>query len=172
MKHNKLVLFTILLSVGITFGQMQNQWVLTDFNIVTMLANNGEKYQVNEYRTTKEFTPAMLNPDDKHKLNQGIIWLPTQVTKKIKLEYNQNITYDKEVTFEYLKPRNVDLEFNLTKDGILVTTNDFQTTVAVVKDKNEILHAVVENRIHKEGYFSVILSDGNQINLKVINYTK
>lgn len=79
---------------------------------------------------------------------------------------------DQSVTFKYLKPRNIDLIFNLTKEGILIKTDDCSTSVINIKDKNEVLYTVVEKKIQKEGNFSIILSNGNKIQLKVSNYIK
>lgn len=87
MKNIKLLLFTFLISTGFTFGQLENKVTYTEYDATKVVINDGEEHVAEAFKVTEELTPIILNPEDQYKLNQNFISLPTQVTKKVRLDF-------------------------------------------------------------------------------------
>lgn len=104
MKNLKLTVLGLVLATSGLFAQeadldISGKWVTK--NIVTMKIDSDE-YNVDEItmlEITEAFTPVLLDPKDRYKLNQDIIFMPTQITKTIKLDFDADALYDREVEF-------------------------------------------------------------------------
>ena len=169
MKNFKTLLLTVLLSTTATFAQIEDKWKISEFEQIVVQDENNKIYTLSQSEITEVITPAILDPEDRYKLNQDIIYLPTQVTKTIRSNYDKDYSFDKKVKFEYLKSDNVDLEFILTRKGIQVNTDDSLIKVDKILDKNSVLFLDID-KIRNEGFFTVILNNGEKINLNVSNY--
>ena len=177
MKNFKLTVFTLILSTTTLFAQIgdpdiSDRWIVSEFDKDIVETNGDETYVVKHHEITKEYTPVMLDPKDKYKLNQDIIYMPTHVNKTIKLDYDSDKLYDKKVEFNYKKSENVDLDFTLTKTGIIISTDKNDILVSKIWDKNtNIMYYNSKNgRIKKEGLYSVELSNGEKIDITITNY--
>ncbi len=177
MKNFKLTIFALILSTTTVFAQigdpeMSDRWVVTDFEKTIAETDNNEKYTVKHFEITEEFTPAMLDPKDKYKLNQDIIYMPTQVKKIIKLDYDTDILYDKEVEFNYIKSEKADLDFTLSKTGIIITTDKIDINVSKIWNKfdKKMYSNAKNNRIKNEGTYVVKLSNNEEIDITITNY--
>ena len=179
MKNFKLTIFALLISVTAGFAQninrqmadkdISDRWVVSDFEKTLVVTDDNETYLVKQLEITEEFTPVILDTRDKYKLNQDIIWLPTEVSKKIRLDYDKDIFYDKEVKFNYIKSDNANLDFTLTKKGIKVKT-DNKVKINNIIDKTAYKHSIIKNRIQKEGKYTLELSNGEKIDITVTDY--
>lgn len=161
MKNLKLIVLGLVLATSGLFAQeadldMSDKWVTKD--IITMEIDSDE-YDVDEItmlEITEVFTPVMLDPEDRYKLNQDIIFMPTQITKTIKLDFDADALYDREVEFTYNKPNEFD--FTLTKDGIIILTDKDALFVRKLWNKNsEVVFSNIKNkRIKNEGCYKVL----------------
>lgn len=175
MKTFKLTALALLLSATAAFGQkgnkdMSDRWVVSNLKTKQKITEDGETYTVKQLEITEEYTPVMLDPNDKKKLNQDIIYLPTQVSKRIRLDNDKDISYDREVKFNYLKSKKVNLDFTLTRKGIAVKTDSKTIHLNKITHKTGIMHTVVNNRIQKEGIFTLELSNGEKVDITVSSY--
>lgn len=177
MKNFKLTVFTLILSTTTLFAQigdseMSDKWIVTDFEKTLVETDDNEKFTTKHFEITEEFTPVMLDPKDKYKLNQDIIYLPTQVKKIIKLDYDKDILYDKKVEFNYKKSENTDLDFTLSKTGIIITTDNTDISVSKIWNKfdNKTYSNAKNNRIKKEGTYVIKLSNNEEIDITITNY--
>jgi hypothetical protein len=179
MKNLKLTVLGLVLATSGLLAQeadldMSDKWVTKD--VVTMEIDSDE-YDVDEItmlEITEVFTPVMLDPEDRYKLNQDIIFMPTQISKTIKLDYDADALYDREVEFTYNKSDDFDLDFTLTKDGIIILTDKDDLFVKRMWDKNsEVMFSNIKNkRIKNEGDYVIELTDGQKVDLKISNYEK
>jgi hypothetical protein len=82
--------------------------------------------------------------------------------------------FDQEVKFDYVKSENYDLDFTLTKDGIIILTDKDDLFVKRMWDKNsEVMFSNIKNkRIKNEGDYVIELTDGQKVDLKISNYEK
>jgi len=114
----------------------------------------------------------MLDPKDKYKLNQDIIYMPTHVNKTIALDYDDDVMYDKKVIFNYKKPDEADFNFTLSKTGIVIITNNKNINVEKVWNKfNKTMYSnALNNRIKGEGTYVVALSNGEKVDITITNY--
>jgi hypothetical protein len=150
---------------------MSDNWVTSDFEKTELNNGKGDRYFVKQFVVTEVYTPVMLNPADKYKLNQEIIYMPAQVTKKIRLDNDPDAAYDSFVEFNYAKPVKGDVNFTLTNEGIVINAEDSSVSVNKITDKTSVMHKDVNN-IMKEGNYTLTLSNGEVIDVKVSNYSK
>lgn len=177
MKILKLTVLALIVSVSTAFAQdydpdMSDRWVLSDLTKTVVNTDDNETYVIKQLEVTEEFTPVKLDPEDRYKLNQDIIYMPTLVTKKIKLDFDKDTSYDKEVEFSYKKPEGYELDFTLTKKGIIILTDKFDLFVSKIWDK-KTKHAysnVKTNRIKQEGIYTIKLSNEDEIDITISNY--
>ncbi len=178
MKNFKLTVIALLVSVSTAFAQqdydpdMSDKWVLSDLTKTVVNTDDNETYIIKQLEITEEFTPVKLDPEDKHKLNQDIIYMPTQVTKKIKLDFDKDTSYDKEVEFSYTKPEGYELDFTLTKKGIIILTDKYNLFVSKMwNKKTKVAYSNVKsNRIKQEGVYTIKLSKDEEIDITISNY--
>lgn len=177
MKIFKLTILTLLVTVTTTFAQdydpdMSDRWVTSDLTRTIINTDDEVAYTIKQLEITEEFTPVKLDPEDKYKLNQDIIFMPTQVTKKIKLDFDKDIYYDKEVEFSYLKPDNYEFDFILTKKGIIILTDKNSLSITKIWDKKTKTEFsnIKTNRIKHEGIYTVKLSNNKEVDITISNY--
>ncbi|MEO9570217.1 MAG: hypothetical protein ABJH82_05885 [Polaribacter sp.] len=177
MKIFKLTVFTLLLTATTAFAQignpkMSDNWAYSELTETLVENNKNETFLVKELEITEEYTPVLLDPKDKYKLNQDIIYLPTQVTKNLKLDYDKDKKYEKEVEFNYKKPDNFNLEFTLTENGIVIKTDKKEIIVSNIWNKNtKLVHSNHrKNRIKQEGTYIVEFSNNKKVDITVTNY--
>ena len=179
MKTLKITLFTLLFSATAIVAQdsnrdmadkdMSDRWLVSDFEKTVVVTDDNDTYLVKQLEVTEEFTPVMLDPKDRYKLNQDIIYMPTEVSKKIRLDHDKDVSYDKEVKFNYVKSDKVNLDFTLTKTGIKVKA-DKKVKINNIIDKTGYKRSIVKNRIQKEGTYTLELSNGEEIEITVTDY--
>ena len=169
MKTLKTIVFTLILSTTTILAQSMDKWSYSELDQKIMTTDNDKIYLNQQLEITKEITPFMLDPKDKYKLNQDIIWLPVQVTKKIKLDYDIDSSFEKSVVFNYLKPDTVDLEFTFTKKGIKINTYSKTTKIKKIIDIQSLKSI---RKIKNEGNYTIMLSNNEKIILKVTNYNR
>lgn len=183
MKNLKLTVMALFMSATAVFAQtdekeadpqMSDRWTVRE--VIEMDAET-EGYEVDEIRqevTTEVYTPVMLDPADKYKLNQDLIYMPTQVTKTIKLDMDADEMFDQEVRFDYEKSENYDLDFTLTKDGIIVLTDKDDLYIRNIWDKKTKTKYsnIRTNRVKTDGDYTIELTDGEKVDVKISNYTK
>lgn len=176
MKNFKITLLTLLLT-SVTFAQMgdpnlSNKLIANDLEARVETTENDVTYLVRELETTEEYTPVILDPEDKYKLNQDIIYLPTQVKKTIKLDHDFDKSFDKEIKFNYIKSDNFDLDFTLTKTGIIINTDNNKVSVSKIWDKTSkvMFYNSKNGRIKNEGLYTVEFSNGEKIDITITNY--
>ena len=177
MKNFKFTVFALTLSITTAFAQVgdpdiSDKWVLTDFDKSVVMSDDNEEYTVKHFEITEEYTPVLLDPKDKYKLNQDIIYMPTQVKKTIKLDYDKDVLYDKKVEFNYKKSDHADLDFTLSKTGIIITTDTTAISISKVWNKSDkkTYSNAKNNRIKKEGIYVVKLTNGEKIDITITNY--
>lgn len=180
MKTLKLTVIALLLSATTTIAQSKNSkmadkdmsdsWKVSNLKTKVVVNDENETYVVKQLEITEEYTPVMLDPKDKKKLNQDIIYMPTEVNKRIRLDYDKDRFYDKEVKFNYLKSDDLNLNFTLTKRGIKVKTDTDKISINSIEDTTGIMHTIVNNRIQKEGTYTLELSNGEKIKVTVTDY--
>jgi hypothetical protein len=98
--------------------------------------------------------------------------MPTEVSKNIKLDFDKDIMYDKEVEFNYKKSDNFDLDFTLTKNGIIVLTDKNNIYVSKIIDKNSkvTFSNVKNNRINSIGTYTLKFSNNEKVDITITNY--
>lgn len=177
MKIFKLTVVVLLVSITSVFAQegnpnMSDNWITSDLTKTVVETENNSSYITKQLEITKEYTPVKLDPRDKYQLNQDIIYMPTQVYKNIKLDYNKDSSFEKEIEFEYEKSENFDLNFTLAKDGIIVTTDKKDVFISKIWNKNSknTFSNVKNNRINKEGTYSVMFSNNEKVDITITNY--
>lgn len=167
MKTLKITILALIASVSTAFGQNENKVVTTDLRKTLIVSENGS-YYIKQHETTEEYSPVVLDPEDKNKTNQSVIRLPKQIKKIIKLDFDRDEAYDKEVEVNYLRYKDVTLNFVFTETGIITTTNSPFINVIKIKDKVSLEDTPLM-KINKEGIYTVLLSDGGDIELNVSN---
>ncbi|KGL63819.1 hypothetical protein [Polaribacter sp. Hel1_85] len=177
MKIFKLTVFTLILTATTAFTQIGNpnisdNWTLSEFTETLVENNNNETFLVKELEITKEYTPVILDPKDKYKLNQDIIYLPTQVTKSLKLDYDKDKQYEKEAEFFYKKPDNFNLDFTLTKSGVIIKTDKKDVNVSKIWNKSTKLMFSNKrnNRIKQEGNYIIEFTNNEKVDITITNY--
>lgn len=179
MKNLKLAVVALLVSGSTLFAQetmgdpqMSDSWTTRDVIKMEAESNDYEIDEVTQLVITEVYTPVMLDPEDRYKLNQDIIYLPTQVRKTMKLDYDADDMYDKEIEFNYKKSENFDFDFTLTKDGIIILTDKDDLYVKRIWDKNSKMKYsnIKTERIKKEGDYIIELTNGEKIDIKISNY--
>lgn len=181
MKNLKLTVLALVMSASAVFAQsdkgdpqMSDKWVVKDVIKTEAESDDYEVDVLTQEVITKVYTPVMLDPADKYKLNQDIIYLPARVTKTIKLDMDSDDMFDQEVKFDYKKSKNYDLDFTLTKDGIIILTDKDDLYVKNIwdkKSKNKYSN-VRSNRVKKEGEYTIEFTDGKKVDVKISNYNK
>lgn len=169
MKFLKITLLTIILSSINTFAQLENRWTLNDFEELEMLDDNNEIVNVKHFKTTEVVTPVILDPEDKYKLNQDIIYLPTQVTKTIRIDADSDYSFDKEAKVSYIKSKEADLNFMLTKKGLVVSVENNNIRIEKMIDKNNVFFTMKDS-IFYDGLYTLHLSNGKTIELNVTDF--
>lgn len=170
MKIYKLILSVFLLTSFITYSQMKNKMVVSEYEETKMVTDNNETIWLEQSEVSKEITPFLLDPEDKNKLNQDVIYLPTQVTKTLRLNCDEDFAYDKKATLSYLKSQATNLKFTLNIDGLEIETENDKITIDKILSKNEVLFTKIKNPIVKDGLYEIFLSNGEQIQLNVTNF--
>ena len=181
MKSLKITAIALLASASTIFAQendmdynpeISNMWTLKDVTKTEVETENNDTYIVKQMEITEVFTPVMLDPADEFKLNQDIIFMPTQITKTIKLDYDRDSYYEQEVKFSYEKPQNFDLDFTMTENGIIILTDKDNLYVSKMWDKNskKYFSNVKMNRIKKEGSYTIKLSNNESVDIEISNY--
>jgi hypothetical protein len=174
MKNLKLTVLGLLLTTSGAFAQNANPEISDMWStreVIIMEAEDSDD-EVKQVELTSVYTPVKLDPKDQYKLNQDIIYMPTQVSKTIMLDYDVDDSFDKKVEFTYEKSDNYDLDFTLTKDGIIILTDKEDLFVKNMWNKNTKVKFsnVRNNRIKIQGDYVVELTDGQKIDLKIANY--
>ena len=134
MKALKITILALLASTSTAFGQNENKVIKTDLRKKLIVSEKGS-YYIKQHETTEEYSPVVLDPEDKNKINQSVVRLPTQIKKIIKLDFDRDVGYDKEVEINYLRYKEITLNFVFDETGILTTTNNFFINVLKIKDK-------------------------------------
>lgn len=89
-----------------------------------------KEYEVNQYESmivkTTEAQERILrfDPRDKGKLNQNLVDAPVLVEKTIWIDDNNDQIFDKEITLSYKKDINENLLYQVTPEGVYITTKD------------------------------------------------
>lgn len=177
MKNFKLTIFSLLITTTTAFAQIGNpdisdKWTISEYDKYEVKTEGDEKYTVKHHEITEEYTPVILDPKDKYKINQDIIYMPTHVSKTIELDYNHDVMYDKKVTFNYKKPDETDLNFTLSKSGIVIISKNKNLSVEKVWNKLDktMYSNALNERIKNEGTYVVALSNGEKIDITITNY--
>lgn len=180
MKSLKLTVFALAFSVTAAFAQqserdgdpqMSDRWVVSDFEKTELNSGKGDRYYIKQWVITEVYTPVMLDPADRYKLNQDIIYMPARINKKIKLDYDTDEAYDKYVEFDYIRPRNSDVNFVVTNEGIWVSDKDSNVRAERITDVTAVMHKDVD-KITTQGNYKVMLSNGETVDVKVSNYSR
>lgn len=149
MKNLKLTVLGLVLATSGLFAQeadldMSDKWVTKDIITMEIDSDEYDDDEITMLEITEVFTPVMLDPEDRYKLNQDIIFMPTQITKTIKLDFDADALYDREVEFTYNKSDEFD--FTLTKDGIIILTDKDALFVRKLWNKNsEVVFSNIKN---------------------------
>lgn len=167
MRTLKITILALIISISTAFGQSGNKVITTDLRKTLIVSENGS-YYIKQHETTEESSPVILDPEDKNKTNQSVLRLPTHVKKIIKIDFDRDVEYDKEVEINYLRYKDITLNFDFDETGIITTTNNPFINVLKVKDKVSFENTLLM-KIDKEGIYSIILSDGGEIELTVSN---
>lgn len=170
MKNIKIIVFAILISTSSIFSQIEDKVILSDFEKIALANDQNKMLYLEQNIITEEYTPIILDPKDKYKINQDFIYLPTKVIKEIRVDADKDISFDRKVTLEYLKPKKVELDFLMTKEGILVKTENKYLIIEKIVDKNDILHTTVNNKIDRKGDYTIYLNSGDKIDVNIIDY--
>ena len=170
MKYIKIIILTLCISSSSIFSQIEDKAILSDFEKVAFTNDQDRMMYVEQNTITEEYTPIILDPEDKYKLNQDFIYLPTQIIKEIRVDVDKDISFDKKVKLTYLKPKKIGLDFLITKEGILVKTENKYLIIEKIVDKNDILHTTVNNKIDKKGDYTIYLNSGDKIDVNIIDY--
>lgn len=151
---------------------ISDKWTLVDFKEYITLNEEKESITAKELEVTTEYTPVILDPEDKYKLNQDMIVMPTQVSKNIKLDFDDDKAYDKQVKFNYKKPKDYGLDFTLTQNGIIILSDKDNLHVTKIWDKKtkKRYSNSYKNRIKKEGDYIIKLSNGKKIDIQITDY--
>lgn len=177
MKNLKLTAIALFASVSVMFAQekqadIKDTWTLSQVKETKAENTNGSEYTVKQYEIIEATTPVMLDPKDRYKLNQDLIFMPTIITKTIRLDYDMDNDYEGQVKFHYEKTDDYDLDFTVTRDGVIILTNKpdvfvtgMQDNVTKVKYSN-----VKDNRIRTNGEYVVMLSNDEEVVVKIKNY--
>ncbi|RCS27242.1 hypothetical protein DUT90_09080 [Polaribacter sp. WD7] len=129
--------------------------------------------EIIQLETKKEYTPVMLDPKDKYKLNQDIIFMPTQVKTTLMIDNDDDIFYDRKVEFAYEKPKSGDLDFTMSKTGIIINTdvNDLYVSKIWRKSDKMMFSNSKNNRIKENGVYMIALSNGEEVEITISNYS-
>lgn len=169
MKKLHIIIIALLLSTLTTYSQMKDKIVVSDYDETRVVTENNQTIYLEQSEVIEEITPFMLDPNDKYKLNQDLIYLPTQVTKTLRLDSDKDIAFDKKIKLNYLKPEATDFDFFVTRKGIRVETiNDIK--IDKILNKNNILHTIVKNKIMNDGLYEIYLENGEKIQLEITDY--
>lgn len=180
MKNLKLTVFALALSVTAAFAQetekigdpkMSDEWVVSDFERTELNDGKGDRYYVKQWVITEVYTPVMLDPKDRYKLNQDIIYMPARVNKKVRLDYDSDDSYDKYVEFDYVRPKNSDVNFVVTNEGIWVSNKDSNVRATKITDVTVAMHKDVD-KITTQGNYRIVLDNGETVDVKVSNYSR
>lgn len=176
MNFFKLTIFSLLMTTT-AFAQIGNpnisdKWILSERDTYEVATERDETYTVKHHETTEAYTPVILDPKDKYKLNQDIIYMPTHIIKTLEIDYDDDVMYDKKVTFNYKKPDETDLNFTLSKSGILIISKNKNISVEKVWNKLDktMYSNALNNRIKNEGTYVIALSNGEKVDITITNY--
>lgn len=179
MKRLKLTVLALLTSVSIMIAQESNlniedSWTLTTVDEREIEDVNGNEKTIKQFEIIESTTMAMLDPDDRYKLNQNLIYMPTKITKTVKLDYDNDMAYEAKVTFDYKKADDYDLDFTVTKDGIIILTDKPDIFVKGMQDNKTIMKYtnVKNNRIKTDGEYTIMLSNNDNIVVKIKDYNR
>lgn len=181
MKNLKFTAFALFMSISTIFAQsddgnpkISDNWTVKEVIIADVETDEYETDEIKQIVLTEVYTPVMLDPKDKYELNQDIIFMPTQVTKTIKLDMDADEMFDQEVKFDYEKSEDYDLDFTLTKDGIIILTDKDNLYVKNIWDNSTMYRYtnVRKNRVKAEGNYTIELTDGEKIEVKISNYNR
>ena len=167
MRTLKIIIFVLIASISTAFSQNDNKVITTDLRKTLIVSENGS-YYIKQHETTEDSSPVILDPEDKNKTNQSVLRLPTHIKKIIKIDFDRDVEYDKEVEINYLRYKDITLNFDFDETGIITTTNNPFINVLKIKDKVSFENTLLM-KINKEGIYSIILSDGGEIELTVSN---
>lgn len=179
MKRLKLTALALLTSVSVMIAQESNpniedSWTLTTVDEREVEDVYGNEMTIKQFEIIESTTMAMLDPDDRYKLNQDIIYMPTMITKTVKLDYDNDEAYEAEVTFDYKKSDDYDLDFTVTRDGIIILTDKADIFVKGMQDnKTKMKYTNVKNnRIKTDGEYTIMLSNNDNIVVKIKDYNR
>ena len=103
MKNLKFTAFALFMSLSTIFAQSDdgNPKISDNWTVKEVIIADAETDEIKQIVLTEVYTPVMLDPKDRYELNQDIIFMPTQVTKTIKLDIDADDMFDHEVKFDY-----------------------------------------------------------------------
>ena len=179
MKSLKLTAIALFASVSVMFAQeekadLTDTWTLTTLEEREVEDIDGDEMTIKQFEIIESTTPVMLDPEDRYKLNQDIIYMPTIVTKTVKLDYDNDDAYEAQVVFDYEKSEDYDLDFTMTRDGVIILTDKEDIFVKGMQDnKTKMKYSNVKtNRIKADGEYTIMLSNDENIVVKIKDYNR
>ena len=90
-----------------------------------------------------------------------------------RIDNDDDIFYDRKVEFAYEKPKRGDLDFTMSKTGIIINTdvNDLYVSKIWRKSDKMMFSNSKNNRIKENGVYMIALSNGEEVEITISNYS-